>query len=77
MNEKEQVKVFCLQVEHMFDEVHADWEDRDTVELDEVEQRIDKIQKEADLIPKWYVMTGFSEFALELLMAGYAIGAGY
>jgi len=43
MNEKEQVKVFCLQVEHMFDEVAADWEDRDTVELDEVEQRIDKI----------------------------------
>ena len=77
MNHKEQVKVFCLKVEHMFDEVAGDWEDRDTVDLETVEARLDQIQSEANLIPKWYVMTGFTEFALELLMAAYAAGAGW
>lgn len=43
MNPKEQVKVFCLQVEHMFDMVYPDWEAQDSMDVAAVEDRIGEI----------------------------------
>lgn len=77
MNPDEQVKVFCLEVEQMFEEVYPDWQGRDDMDLAAVEARIDEVQEDIDAVPRWYILVGGTELCLELLMVAYAGVAGW